>query len=114
MRIMARRGLGVTSFGYAAFHTIVYLECKIPLGRVVQERMRPELLTGWIAFFIFIALALTSNNISVRKLGENWQLLHRTTYAAATLTALHWGLATLEYVLPIIFVGRWVKRKKTT
>ena len=46
--------------------------------------------TGWLAFFIFIPLALTSNDISVRTLGPSWKSLHRFVYAAAVATLVHW------------------------
>ncbi|MEL7312353.1 MAG: ferric reductase-like transmembrane domain-containing protein, partial [Pseudomonadota bacterium] len=54
-----RRAIGVASFGYAAFHTLVYLERKWGYGYILPEAMRPELATGWIALLIFLVLAAT-------------------------------------------------------
>ena len=47
--------------------------------------------TGWIAFLIFVPLAITSSDYFVRKMGRTWKTLQRWTYAAAVLTLLHWA-----------------------
>ena len=101
-----RRALGVASFFYAALHTAIYLERKIPLGKVMSEGVRPDLLTGWLAFAIFTGLALTSNRKSVLKLGKRWQTLHRSVYLATALMYVHWALSIFEYRVAIIsFIG---------
>jgi len=92
-----RRAIGVASFGYAAFHTGVYLWRKIPLGKVISEGSRPDLLTGWLAFSIFAVLAVTSNRASLKRLGKRWQALHRSVYLAAALMYAHWMLSVFEY-----------------
>lgn len=91
-----RRAIGVASFGYAAFHTVAYLEKKWGYGYIIPEGMKPELLTGWIALLIFLILAITSNNQSIRLLRKKWQHLHRTVYLAAGLTFAHWILTAFE------------------
>ncbi len=94
--ITHRRAIGVTSFGYAAFHTFVYLERKWGYGYILEEAKNADLLVGWIAFAIFLILAVTSNNKSVRVLRRNWQHLHRTVYLAAGLTFAHWILTSID------------------
>lgn len=91
-----RRATGVASFGYALFHTVIYLDKKWPAGLVLKEGQDPSLLTGWIAFMLFLALAVTSNNISVKKLGSQWKTLHRSVYIATALTFAHWGLTSFD------------------
>jgi len=91
-----RRALGVASFGYALLHTIIYLDKKWPADLVIKEGQDPSLLTGWIAFAVFIALAVTSNNYSVRRLGRRWKTLHRSVYIATALTFAHWVLAIFD------------------
>jgi sulfoxide reductase heme-binding subunit YedZ len=96
-RIMThRRALGVASFGYAAFHTLTYLQRKWGYGYILKEGAEPDLLTGWIALVIFLMLAVTSNDKSVRVLRKNWQRLHRTVYIAAGLVFAHWILTAFE------------------
>lgn len=94
--LIHRRAIGVASFAYAAFHTGAYLERKWGYGYIIPEGMQPQLLTGWIALFIFLVLAVTSNNQSIRLLRKKWQLLHRSVYLAAALTFAHWILTAFE------------------
>lgn len=100
-----RRAIGVSSFGYAAFHTFVYLERKWGYGYILEEAKNADLLVGWIAFAIFLILAATSNNQSVRALRQNWQHLHRTVYLAAALTFAHWILTSIEPRTAYICLG---------
>ena len=86
-----RRYLGVASFGYALLHTVFYLLDKASLTTVVDELPRLYIWTGWIAFIIFVPLALTSMDYFVRKMGKWWKWLQRWTYAAAALTLVHWA-----------------------
>lgn len=69
-----RRYLGVASF-----------------ATIVDELPRLYIWTGWIAFLIFVPLALTSMDYFVRKMGTWWKWLQRWTYAAAVLTLVHWA-----------------------
>ena len=51
---------------------------------------RPFILVGTLTFVILLALALTSFNAAIRRLGaRRWQALHRTVYVAAALAVLH-------------------------
>lgn len=86
-----RRYFGVAAFAYAALHTIFYLLDKGNVGRVVQELPWFYIWTGWIAFLIFIPLAVTSMDYFVRLMGPRWKTLQRFTYLAAVLTLAHWA-----------------------
>lgn len=86
-----RRYLGVAAFGYAALHTALYLIDKGNMGVVLEEVPRFYILTGWLAFAIFLPLAATSADWAVRAMGTWWKWLQRWTYAAAVLTLLHWA-----------------------
>lgn len=100
-----RRAMGVASFGYAAFHTLAYLDRKWGYGYILPEAKDPGLLTGWIALVIFILLALTSNNVSVRLMKQNWQRLHRLVYIATGLIFAHWILTAFETVTAYVCLG---------
>ncbi len=91
-----RRDIGVASFGYAAGHLGAYLLRKADPARIWDEGMEPGLLTGWIAFVILLALALSSNDASVRWLKAGWRRLHWLVYPAAILTAAHWVLTAFD------------------
>jgi methionine sulfoxide reductase heme-binding subunit len=86
-----RRYFGVAAFGYAAVHTLAYILAEETLDRVLAEATAFDMLTGWLAFFIFIPLAATSMDYAVRGLGTWWKPVQRWTYAAAVLTLLHWA-----------------------
>lgn len=90
-----RRYFGVASFAYALVHTVFYLIDKGALGgdfaRVIKEMPRLYIWTGWLAFAIFIPLAVTSADWAVKALGPRWKTLQRWTYPAAVLTLVHWA-----------------------
>lgn len=84
-----RRYLGVASFGYAALHLGVWL-IGVTRGELIRSFFRTEILTGWIAMAVFVALAATSFDRAVRMLGPRWKTLQRWVYPAAVLTLIHW------------------------
>lgn len=86
-----RRYFGVAAFGYAALHTVFYLIDEGTAARVLSDLPKFYIWTGWLAFAIFIPLAMTSADYFVRRMGRTWKILQRTTYAAAVLTLLHWA-----------------------
>lgn len=86
-----RRYFGVAAFGYAALHTVFYLIDKAALSTVLGELPRTYIWTGWVAFLVFVPLALTSMDYFVRLMGPWWKWLQRWTYGAAVLTLIHWA-----------------------
>ena len=85
-----RRYFGVAAFAYAALHTVLYVIDMNSLQAMLDQFFELGIWTGWVAFFIFIPLAITSNDASVRALREKWKPLQRMVYVAAVLTLLHW------------------------
>ena len=85
-----RRYIGVAAFGYAALHTLYYVIDLGSLSAVLSDAVKFGIWTGWVAFLIFVPLALTSNDASLRALGPRWKTLQRFVYAAAVATLLHW------------------------
>lgn len=114
-----RRAFGVASFAYAMLHTIAYLERKWGADLIVTEGLRPGLATGWLALAIFLVLAATSNDLSVRRLGKSWKTLHRTVYLAAALVFVHWILTAFDPALAYMVLAalcvveclRWMPRR---
>ncbi|GAB5486982.1 MAG: protein-methionine-sulfoxide reductase heme-binding subunit MsrQ [Parasphingorhabdus sp.] len=91
-----RRYIGVAAFGYALLHTLFYLIDEGSFDAVITEALELSIWTGWVAFLIFIPLAMTSNDTAVKALGgRKWKNLQRFVYVAAVLTAAHWLF--LEY-----------------
>ena len=86
-----RRYFGVAAFGYAFFHTVLYLLDKGNFNSIWGEAFKLSIWTGWVAFIIFVPLAFTSFDYFVRRMGRNWKRLQRFTYFAALLTLVHWA-----------------------
>ena len=86
-----RRYLGVAAFGYALAHTILYLIDEGTIAFTAGEISHLYIWTGWLAFFVFVPLAITSTDGWVRALGTRWKALQRFIYAAAILTLIHWA-----------------------
>ncbi len=96
--LQRRRYLGVASFMYALLHTVVYVQKKASLTLIWQEGMSFNMWSGWLAFCIFLALAITSNDFSVRRLKRTWKKLHRWVYPAALLVFAHWVFIAFDFV----------------
>ena len=88
--IRHRRAFGVAAFGYAALHTLLYLIDVGVWSAIIDDITQTGIWTGWLAFALFIPLAITSNNRSQRWLKTAWKQLQRIVYPAAVLTLLHW------------------------
>jgi sulfoxide reductase heme-binding subunit YedZ len=97
-----RRYFGVASFMYALLHTVVYLQKKASLSLIWQEALSFDMWSGWLAFCIFLLLAITSNDASVRRLKRTWKKLHRWVYPAALLVFAHWVFVAFDFVPGLI------------
>jgi methionine sulfoxide reductase heme-binding subunit len=91
-----RRYFGVASFAYALLHVAVYVVRQGDGPKILAQALEAGILTGWLAFALFIPLALTSNGASVKRLGRTWKALHRIVYAAAALAFAHWILVAFD------------------
>ncbi len=117
----SRRQLGVASFSYALIHLSCYVIKRILAGfwETIQYFAHPTIIPGlWIAFPILLVLAITSNQISIKKLGfPCWKKLHRTVYVAQAAAALHMALVgEIKLMLMIfspLYVLQYLGRRKT-
>ncbi len=103
-----RRAIGVTAFFFVLAHFLVFAILDVQsLERVWTEIVkRPYVTVGMASFLLLIPLAVTSNNLSVRKLGAaTWRKLHKLTYPAAALGAVHYLWLVKGFQLePIIYL----------
>ena len=100
-----RRFIGVAVFGYAVAHFLAYLFKLGAAERIVSEALEPGMLAGWVALLLFVPLAVTSNDLSVARLGRRWKHLHRLIYVAALLTFLHWILLAFDPIEGFVHAG---------
>jgi methionine sulfoxide reductase heme-binding subunit len=106
-----RRAIGVTAFAYIVVHLSVWLVLDLQsFARIWSDILkRPYITIGMVAFTLMIPLAVTSNNLSVRKLGIVWRRLHKLTYIIVVLGGIHFvmvrkgiQLEPLMYLLAVL------------
>ncbi|MHC8307321.1 protein-methionine-sulfoxide reductase heme-binding subunit MsrQ [Pseudomonas sp. PB3P13] len=90
--IAVRRQLGLWCFAYVVLHLSGYTAFILgfdwsQLG--VELRKRPYIIVGVLGFLGLLALAITSNRYSQRRLGVRWKKLHRLVYGVLGLGLLH-------------------------
>ncbi len=104
-----RRAIGVTCFFFVLAHLMVWAVLDVQaLSRVWADIVkRPYITVGMAGFALLLPLAITSNNWSVRKLGAaGWRKLHKLTYGAAVLGAVHYVMLVKGFqIRPLIFLA---------
>ena len=106
--ILVRRMVGVAAFTYALTHLTLYTaDQSFDLPKVASEIvLRIYLTIGFTAVIGLSALAATSTDGMVRRLGRRWQTLHRLVYLIALLAVVHfWMQAKLEIWEPTVMAG---------
>jgi sulfoxide reductase heme-binding subunit YedZ len=104
-----RRMLGVGAFCYIAAHLLLFIADQgFDLGKVAHEiTHRWYLIVGATAWLGLAALALTSTDGMVRRLGGmRWRRLHQVVYAIALLALIHYFQQTkADVTVPVFAAG---------
>ncbi|AZZ78314.1 MULTISPECIES: protein-methionine-sulfoxide reductase heme-binding subunit MsrQ [unclassified Pseudomonas] len=90
--IAVRRQLGLWCFAYVVLHLLSYMAFILGFDwsqLAVELRKRPYIIVGALGFLGLLALAVTSNRYSQRRLGLRWKKLHRLVYVILGLGLLH-------------------------
>jgi sulfoxide reductase heme-binding subunit YedZ len=107
--ITVRRMIGVAAFSYAVLHICFYAaDNMFDLYKVASEiALRIYLTIGFAALLILGALALTSTDGMVKRLGgKAWARLHRWVYAAGVLACIHFFMQSkLNVSEPLVVAG---------
>ncbi len=109
-----RRALGLYAFFYALVHVIIFvaIDYGFNMNLLIEATFEKRYtLVGSIAFMLLLALAVTSFNWWMKKLGKKWKVLHKAVYIIAPLVIVHfaWALKgdifTLQgdVLLPLIY-----------
>ena len=89
-----RRALGLISFSYAVLHVASWISMEMGFlwaQMLTDVVKRPYLIFGMSAFVLLLALAVTSNDLSIRRMGgAGWRRLHKLVYPAVLLVSMHW------------------------
>lgn len=92
--IRYRRAIGLMAFFYVTMHLLTWgvLDMGLRLDQIAADLVkRWYIIIGLVGFLLLVPLAITSNNLSIRRLGpKGWQRLHRLTYAAILAGAVHY------------------------
>jgi sulfoxide reductase heme-binding subunit YedZ len=107
-----RRMLGLYAFFYALLHLSSYIVLDQFFfwpeiwGDIIK---RPFITIGILSFLLLIPLAVTSTNSWMRRLGRNWQRLHKLVYLIAIGAVIHYlmlvRVLTLEPLLYAAILG---------
>jgi len=120
-----RRNFGVASFAYACIHLAVYIRQNLDIEIILSELLTWRYGSGWLAFFIMLPIAFSSNDASMRLLGKNWKRIQRWSYFVAIVTFFHWisfeifidsailWLTILCVFRVLYFVGKRLNLKKS-
>ncbi|MBE1293787.1 MAG: protein-methionine-sulfoxide reductase heme-binding subunit MsrQ [Rhodobacteraceae bacterium] len=113
-----RRALGVIAFFYILLHFLVWMVLDVQILSQVKADLikRPYIIVGMISLVILLPLAVTSNNLSIRKLGSRWRKLHKMTYLAVALGGVHYimqskGFEYEPYIYLAVVIGLIALRK---
>jgi methionine sulfoxide reductase heme-binding subunit len=104
-----RRMLGLFAFFYACVHLTIYLV--VDLGGYWSQLLteivkRPYITVGFTAWLLLVPLALTSTRGMMRRLGRQWQRLHRLVYPIALLAVLHFlWLVKADHREPLAYLA---------
>jgi sulfoxide reductase heme-binding subunit YedZ len=101
-----RRALGLMCFYYALMHFAAYLvlDQEFAIHAVIEDvTKRPFIMLGMISLVLLVPLAMTSNALSIRVLGQRWLYLHRLSYLIAICGAIHLFLAA-----KILSIEQWL------
>ena len=110
--IVVRRMIGVAAFCYAVAHFLFYaLDQSLRIWVVAREiALRYYLTIGFIVLLTLVALAITSTDGMVRRLGgKKWAALHRLIYGAGALAVVHFFIqAKADVTEPFIMGGMFL------
>ncbi len=106
--VAIRRMVGVAAFAYACAHLTLYaVDQHFDLAHVASEiALRFYLTIGFVAWLGLAALAATSTDAMIRRLGPKWRTLHSLVYAIAAVALLHFMIqAKADVSEPVMMVG---------
>lgn len=106
--IRLRRMVGLFSFFYVLTHLLTYflLDQQLDGAAIIADIIeRPYITAGSAGFLILLALAVTSTNGMMRRLGRRWQSLHKLVYVATGAALLHFIWLTRGFQIePLVYL----------
>lgn len=103
-----RRALGLMTFWLICCHFAVWLVLDIQFAGVWADIVkRPYITVGMVGLVAMVPLAITSNNLSMRKMGPvRWRRLHKLTYLAAVAGGIHYVMQAKTWLIePLVYLA---------
>lgn len=105
--LKVRRTLGLYAFAYVALHFYIFIgvDYGFRFDWIWQELAEKRyVLVGFAAGLILLALAITSFQWWMRRMGKSWKRLHRLVYLAGLLAVVHYiWLVKADIRTPLMF-----------
>lgn len=120
--IRYRRALGLLAFYYGLMHfgSYMILDQALNINAIVTDiTRRPFITIGMAALVLMVPLAATSNRWAIRRLGRNWNRLHKLIYVVAAAGTLHFFMSVkgvpaepviYAAIVALLLVWRGVRR----
>jgi len=105
--LKVRRALGLYAFFYVCLHFLTFLviDYKLNISWILADYGQKRfIIVGFSALLLIIPLAITSTRLSMKRLGKNWQRLHRLSYLIGLLAVIHyiWSVKA-DYRQPLLY-----------
>ncbi|MDG1708011.1 MAG: sulfoxide reductase heme-binding subunit YedZ [Emcibacteraceae bacterium] len=101
-----RRAIGLYAFYYGLLHFLNYmvLDYFFDWQLILEDIFkRPAITFGMLGFTLLIPLAITSFKRLIKKLGKNWQKLHRLIYVITIFAVVHnYMMVKADVLIPTI------------
>jgi len=120
--IRFRRLLGLFAFFYVCLHFAIWawLDRGLEFQEMWDDILKRRFITvGMLGLLLMVPLAITSTKGWIRRLGKNWQRLHRLAYVSALAGVIHYyWLVKSDIRLPamygviflVLMAARWFKK----
>lgn len=108
---LVRRMVGLGAAAYAGAHLSLYVVMQhFDLAQVASEILsRRYLQIGLLALLGLAALASTSTDAALRRLGARWKTLHKAVYAITGLGLLHFFMqAKIDVSAAVLLAGLFI------
>ena len=107
--ISFRRMLGLFVFFYASLHLLTYvgIDYRFNLQPIIDDVLKKKyIFIGFAAWVLLLPLAITSSQMMMRLLKNNWKKLHRLIYVIAIFGALHYiWLSKTIFFRPLVYLA---------
>ena len=106
--ISFRRILGLFVFFYASLHLLTYIgiDYRFNLQPILDDVLKKKyIFIGFAAWVLLLPLVITSSQMMMKLLKNNWKKLHRLIYVIAIFGALHYiWLSKTIFFRPLVYL----------